>query len=114
MSDKKEVVVATDEATEVVEQVGSVLELRKPILIDGEMTDKIPYNLENLTGYDIQHANKELSKRGMQVMVSELDQNYHAMLFAIASGLSFEDVSRLNLKDYNKMCSVVRDFFLEE
>lgn len=92
----------------------TVLKLRKPILIDGEEKTEIPYDLDSLTGEDVQHANKELSKRGIQVMVSEIDQNYHAMIFSIAAGLSFEDVSRLGVKDYNAMCSVVRDFFLED
>ena len=95
-------------------EVGNVFKLKKPILIDGVMTEEIKYDLDALTGQDIQHAYKELSKRGMQVMVSEIDSNYHAMLFAIASGLAFEDVSRMGIKDYNRMCSLVRDFFLAE
>lgn len=104
----------TKETTAVTETEGTVLKLSKPVEINGEMMTEIPYDLDSLTGKDIQHAVKELSKRNIQILVSELDQNYHAMLFAISAGLSFEDVSLLGMKDYNKMTSIVRDFFLQE
>ena len=48
------------------------------------------------------------------VTVTEFDQNYHAMIFAIASGIAFEDVQKLKAKDYNKVCSIVRNFLLNE
>ena len=90
------------------------LELKKPIEINGKETKEIEYDLENLTGADLQNAVKELGKRGLVVTVNETDQNYHAMLFAIASDLAFEDMKRLGAKDYSKACNAVRDFFLEE
>ena len=114
MAENKEEVKVEETKEETVETVDKVLKLKKPIMIDGELKSEISYDLESLTGNDIQHANKELTKRGMQVMVSEIDQNYHAMIFSIASGLAFEDISRLGIKDYNAACSLVRDFFLEE
>lgn len=89
------------------------LKLKKPAKINGELTDKLEYDLESLTGADVQLAVKELGKRGIIVGATEIDQNYHAMLFAISAGLSFEDMSLLNMRDYNAATIKVRDFFLD-
>lgn len=88
--------------------------LRKPIEIDGEMKEVLNYDLEELTGDDLSLAIKELGKRGIMVTMNETDQNYHAMIFSIASGISFEDIKRMKAKDYSNACNVVRDFFLED
>lgn len=92
----------------------ATLELKKEVEINGEKVTKIEYDLEDLTGADIQNAVRELGKKGIVVTVNETDQNYHAMLFAIASDLAYEDLQRLGAKDYAKACNAVRDFFLEE
>lgn len=90
------------------------LELKKAVLINGAETKEIPYDLDALTGKDIQNAVKELTKRGFMVTMNEFDQTYHAMIFAVASDLAFEDLQTLSAKDYAKACNAVRDFFLEE
>lgn len=89
------------------------LKLKKPFELDGEMVEKIEYNLDDLTGNDIERAVAELGKKGIVVAMVETDQRYHAMLFAIAADISYEDVCRLPLKDYMKATTAVRDFFLE-
>ena len=93
---------------------GNEYKLITPVEIDGAMVKKIRYDLESLTGDDVTSAIKELAKRGLNVVVNEIDQNYHAMIFSIASGLMYEDVTSLKLKDYIRVCNIVRDFFLEE
>ncbi len=92
----------------------NVLMLKKPVDIDGEKVDKIAYDLDSLTGNDIERAITELGKKGVIVAMVETDQRYHAMLFAIAAGIAYEDVTRLSSKDFVKATTVVRDFFLEE
>lgn len=89
------------------------LELRKPFELDGEKVEAIDYDLDSLTGNDIEQAISALGKRGIVVTVVETDQRYHAMLFSIASGISYDDVNRLPLKDYTKATTAVRDFFLD-
>ena len=90
------------------------LTLKNEATINGKAVKEIEYDLEALTGKDIQNAVRELGKKGIVVTVNETDQNYHAMLFAIASDLAFEDLQALGAKDYTKACNAVRDFFLEE
>lgn len=89
------------------------LKLRKPFEHDGEMIEEINYDLDALTGNDVERAVSDLGKKGIVVTVAETDQRYHAMLFAIASGMSYEDVNRLPMKDFVKATTAVRDFFLE-
>lgn len=89
------------------------LKLRKPFMLDGESVEKIDYDLENLTGADIERAISDLGKKGIVIAMVETDQRYHAMLFAIAAGIAYEDVNRLPAKDFTKATTAVRDFFLE-
>lgn len=90
------------------------LKLKKPFALDGADVETIPYDLDNLTGNDIERAITDLGKKGIVVAMMETDQRYHAMLFAIAAGIAYEDVARLPAKDFAKATAAVRDFFLEE
>ena len=89
------------------------LKLKKPFPIDGEEVEKIEYDLDSLTGNDIERAISELGKKGIVITLVETDQRYHAMLFAYAAGIAYEDVCRLPMKDFTKATTAVRDFFLE-
>lgn len=92
----------------------AILELKKPTHINGEEVTEISYDLEGLTGRDSAQAIRELAKREIIVSMTEVDQNYHAAMFAIAAGISIEDVQQLSAKDYQRACIAVRDFFLED
>lgn len=90
------------------------LKLKKPFDLDGEQVESISYDLDALTGNDIERAVTELGKKGIVVAMVETDQRYHAMLFAMAAGVAYEDITRLPSRDFVKATSIVRDFFLEE
>lgn len=90
------------------------LELKKPFELDGEEVTEIEYDLESLTGDDVEQAIAQLGKKGIVVTLVETDQRYHAMLFSIAAGIAYEDVKRLPAKEFSKATTAVRDFFLEE
>ena len=91
----------------------AVLKLKKPIEIDGEKKTAIEYDLDDLTGNDIERANNELAKKGVMVGMVETDQRYHAMLFSMAARIMYEDMNRLSAKDYHRATTEVRNFFLE-
>ena len=105
-----EIEIKNEVAEEVTE---SVLVLKKAVEINGEVTNEIEYDLDSLTGNDIADAIKMLAKNNIIVTLAETDSNYHAAIFAIASGLDLADIKRLSAKDYTKACNTVRDFFLE-
>lgn len=90
------------------------LKLKTPVDINGEKVDTISYDLDSLTGNDIERAITDLGKKGIIIAMVETDQRYHAMLFAIAAGIAYEDVTRLSVKDFTKATTAVRDFFLAE
>lgn len=90
----------------------SKLQLKKPIKINGEEVTEIEYDLDAITGADVQQVTQEMQKLNMVIAVPELDTNYHAMLFAKASGIDYTDMQRMSLKDYTTATGVVRDFFL--
>lgn len=90
------------------------LNLKKAVKINGELKESIDYDLDALTGADVQMAIKELGKKGLIVSITELDLNYHAALFSIAAGISFDDMTLLGAKDYSAATTKVRDFFLDD
>ena len=90
-----------------------VLKLKKPVMIDGESKTEITYDLDGLTGADIELASNQLKKKGVTVGAIELDINYHMALFAQAAGIDYEDVKRLGAKDCQSAIVAVRGFFME-
>ena len=90
------------------------LELSKPILIDGEMKKIIPYDLEKLTGTDLDAALQEVKRNGITVGAIELDPSYHMAVFAQAAGISYEDMKRMGAKDCKKAIVAVRGFFIND
>lgn len=85
--------------------------LKKAIPIDGEEKEVLEYDLEELTGENVALAVKDLAQHNLIPTITEFDQNYHAAIFAQAAGISYADVKRMALKDFNRACNVVRDFF---
>lgn len=94
----------------------SILQLSKPILINGESVSEIKYNFEDMTARDKAEGTKAYKKAGNVVMVQELDSDYHLYLFAAAvkkenPSIEIEDVLRMSAKDSVKAESLARDFF---
>lgn len=90
------------------------LKLKKPFKLDGEEVSTLNYDLDELTGADIERAITELGKRNIVPLVPETDKRYLAMLFAVNTGIAYEDINRLPARDYSAVTTAVRDFFLEE
>lgn len=90
------------------------LKLKKPFKLDGEDVTALKYDLDELTGADIERAISELGKRNIVPIVPETDKRYHAMLFAVNTGIAYEDLNRLPARDYTAVTTAVRDFFLED
>jgi hypothetical protein len=86
----------------------------KPAKIDGEEREDIPYDFTELNGSHIRHAKGELQRRGYTVAVKELDEVFHAAMFAEAAGISVADVERFSPRDYNAVADLARDFLYGE
>lgn len=87
------------------------LKLSKSIKIDGVEKIEIEYDFDNLTGNSIEMAIKKVTARKHVITVQETDAILHAVIFAEAAGITYEDVSRFTAKDYMAAGLLVRNFF---
>lgn len=102
-------------APETAEEIGvGEYKFVKPAKIDGEVKESIPYDLTMLNGSHIRHAKGELQRIGYHVAVKELDEVFHAAMFAEAAGISLADVERFSPRDYNNVADLARDFLYGE
>ena len=92
--------------------IKNTLKLTRPVDIDGKKVKEIKYDVEKLTGRDVERAIKDLAQRKIAVAVPEVDSSLHCQLFAYASGLDYTDIQRLNIVDYVKAIGIIRDFFI--
>lgn len=90
----------------------AVLKLKRPVMIDGEEKTEIPYDLEKLTGSDLETALQDMKRNGIQVGAIEIDPSYHMAIFAQAAGVAYEDVKRMSAKDCKNAIALVRAFFI--
>ena len=86
----------------------------KPAKIDGEVKEVIAYDFTALNGSNIRNAKAELQRRGYTVAVKELDEVFHAAMFAEAAGISVADVERFSPRDYIAVADLARDFLYDE
>jgi hypothetical protein len=87
---------------------------KNPTEIDGEKVTSIKYDFSELNGKAIRMAKSELQRRGYTVAVKELDEVYHAALFAMASGLTVDNVEAFSMVDYNNVADIARGFLNNE
>lgn len=92
----------------------AVLKLEKPVMIDGESKTEITYELESLTGADVELVYNQLKKKGIGVGAIEIDTSYHMALFAQSAGIDYEDVKRMSARDCKNAVVAVRVFFVSD
>lgn len=91
-----------------------VLKLKKPVKIDGEEKNEISYDLDSLTGQQMEAAVRDVGRAGIQVGAIELDPCYHMAVFAQAAGIAYEDVKRMGARDCREAIAKVRSFFVSD
>lgn len=87
---------------------------KKPTKIDGEEVTEINYDFNAINGAAIRDIRAELGKRAYAVSVPEIDQVFQAGMFAVASGLTLDNVEAFALRDYMNVTELARDFLLAE
>lgn len=101
------------EAVEETAGVGTYT-FKVPADINGEEVKTIDYDFTALDGSNIRHARSELGKVGYVVTVKELDSCFHAAMFAEAAGVSLADVERFDMRDYEAVSDIAKDFLYGE
>lgn len=109
----KENEVKAVEETEVNKDVGTYV-FKKPTKIDGEEVKEVNYDFSSINGSSIRRAKGELQRRGYTVAVKELDECFHAAIFAEASGLTLDNVESFSAVDYMNIADIARGFLTGE
>lgn len=87
---------------------------KKPTTIDGEEVKEINYDFNVINGAAIRDIRTELGKRAYAASVPEIDQVFQAGMFAVACGLTLDNVEAFALRDYFNVTELARDFLLAE
>lgn len=96
----------------------NVFKLSRPLMVDGEELNEIPYDFERMTARDKLMVTVEMAAAGLpQSTVEDVDPAYQLILFAkaveVASGgkIAVPDVLRISAKDAQRGSSLARSFF---
>lgn len=95
----------------------SVLFLKKPLRIDGQMIERLEFDFDELSARDLHEASKYLKKLGIPISVPALDYEYQLIVFAKAvkrkmPEVELFDLMRLSAGDSMKATGFARDFLL--
>lgn len=105
--------VPVEETAEEIAGVGTYT-FKKPTTIDGEEVASINYDFTALNGENVRNARAELGKRGYVISSKLIDECYHAAMFAEAAGISYADVERFGMRDYNAIADIAQAFLFGE
>lgn len=96
----------------------NVFKLSRPLMVDGEKLQELPYDFEKMTARDKLMVTVEMAAAGLpQSTVEDVDPAYQLILFAkaveVASGgkIAVPDVLRISAKDAQRGSSLARSFF---
>lgn len=88
--------------------------LSKPFLLDGKEVTEIEADFENMTGWSVENAFKNVEAQRHAINYQEGDPIFHAAIFAESAGISLGDMQRLPVKDYLRAGREVRNFLYIE
>lgn len=94
----------------------NVLKLTKPVMIDDQEVNELPYDFESMTARDKLEVGKRFKMDRIPITVEEVDMDYHIYLFAGAvtkanPAIDVTDVLRMPAKDAHKAAELARRFF---
>jgi hypothetical protein len=102
--------------SEAAEKPGGPLKIKlaHPLTVDGKPVAEVALDLESLTGADIEQCVREAGAASGQVVVAyEIDVEVHAQIAAKLSGLGRDVFRTMHARDYRKVMSPIRAFFLD-
>ena len=88
--------------------------LSKPYTFEDVTYEEIEYDLESLTGEEMESVEQQMTTDGKFAPVPSVNQAYCARLGAIAAKKPPEFITKLPAKDYAKFTQEVSNFLLKE
>lgn len=110
--DKKEFEVAQEAAAKAKDTF--IVKLRKPLMYNGTEYEELEFDFDGLTGNDSLEVEKELARRGVQVLVPAFSGEYLVRIAARActAPIGHDAMLKMSIQDYNKIRSRVRNFLM--
>ena len=87
--------------------------LSKPFNYEGKEYSDLNLDIENMTGEDLEAAERILRATGDTPVVPELSKAYQAILAAKAAQVPKEMIRALPAKDYSKITMAVGNFLMQ-
>ena len=110
--DEKEFEVAQEAAAKAKDTF--IVKLRKPLMYNGTEYEELEFDFDGLTGNDSLEVEKELARRGVQVLVPAFSGEYLVRIAARActAPIGHDAMLKMSIQDYNKIRSRVRNFLM--
>lgn len=90
---EKEVIETAESVEENAEVFGvGTYTFKEPTKIEGNTVKEINYDFTKLSGKAVREARSELAKRNYFVAAKQVDEVYHAAMFALAADISIDAV----------------------
>lgn len=91
-----------------------IVKLRKPLMYNGTEYEELEFDFDGLTGNDSLEVEKELARRGVQVLVPAFSGEYLVRIAARActAPIGHDAMLKMSIQDYNKIRSRVRNFLM--
>lgn len=88
--------------------------LSKPYTFEDVTYEEFEYDLENLTGEDLESVEQQMTTDGKFAPVPAVNQAYCARMGALAAKQPPEFITKLPAKDYTRFTQEVSNFLLKE
>lgn len=111
--DPDELEIAKQDAAENVDGI-YVHEFRKPFMYDGKEYKKLTFEFDDLTGGDTLAIERELTRKGITVIVPEFNGDYLAAMAsrACTDEIGTDAFEHMSLRDFNAIRTAGRRFLL--
>lgn len=98
---------------------GTSVKLSKPLMVNGDAIDTIPYDFNTIIAKDRILIERELKGKGVITIMPQSDDEFLINLFAKAvskvnTTITLGDLMRLGFKDFVKITGLTRNFFYRE
>lgn len=91
-----------------------VLKFKKPFVYNGVEYSELEFDFEGLTGNDSLEVERELTRRGINIIAPAFSIEYIVRIAARActSPIGHDAMSLMTIRDFNRIRSAVRNFLM--
>ena len=89
-----------------------IIKLTKEYTLGSKKYTEIELDFDSLSGFDVVEAEKAYKKRNKGSGMKELEDGWYLTIAEKASGIKYGDFLKLNIKDYIKITTEIRNFLL--